>query len=49
VTTDLLAFARFLQGGAHTSYDHVPLDPQGHTGVQLVAKWMTNQIAQLPH
>jgi hypothetical protein len=49
VTTDLLAFARFLQGGAHTSYDHAPMDQQGHTGVQLVAKWMTNQIAHIPH
>lgn len=49
VTTDLMAFARFLEGGAHTSYDQVPLDAQGHTGVQLVSKWMTNQIAQIQH
>lgn len=49
VTTDLMAFAQFLQGGAHTSYDQAPLDPQGHTGVQLVSKWMTNQIAQVQH
>lgn len=47
VTSDLMAFARFLQGGAHTSYDHAPLDEAGHTGVQLMSKWMLNQIGQL--
>jgi hypothetical protein len=47
VTSDLLAYARFLLGGAHTSYDHAPLDQAGHTGVQLMSKWMLNQIAQI--
>lgn len=47
VTQDLLAFARFLQGGAHTSYDHVALDAQGHTGIQLMSRWMLNQIGQV--
>lgn len=47
VTSDLLSFARFLQGGAHTSYDRAPLDNQGHTGVQLMSKWMLNQIGQI--
>ncbi|MGV7990952.1 cutinase family protein [Mycobacterium kansasii] len=48
VLTDLLTYARFLQSDAHNSYDHVPLDSQGHTGVQLVARFMSNQIAQSP-
>lgn len=48
VTSDLLSYARFLQGGAHTSYDHAALDQQGHTGVQLISKWMLNQIGTVP-
>lgn len=47
VTSDLMAYARFLLGGAHTAYDRAPLDGAGHTGVQLMSKWMLNQIGQL--
>ncbi|WP_158240365.1 cutinase family protein [Mycobacterium hubeiense] len=47
VINELMAFARFLQGGAHTSYDSAPLDEAGHTGVQLMSRWMMNQIGQL--
>lgn len=47
VMADLMDYARFLHGGAHTTYDQVPLDDAGHTGVQLMSRWMLNQIGQL--
>ena len=47
VTSDLMAFVRFLQGGAHTAYDRAPLDAAGHTGVQLMSRWMLNQLSLL--
>ncbi|CPV66038.1 cutinase family protein [Mycobacteroides abscessus] len=48
VTGDLVSFARFLQGGAHTSYATTVMDNAGHTGTQIMSRWMLNQIQKLP-
>ncbi|SKK36285.1 cutinase family protein [Mycobacteroides abscessus] len=48
VTSDLISFAKFLQGGAHTSYNDAPIDQNGHTGTQVMTRFMANQISQLP-
>lgn len=37
-------FAEFINGNYHCNYDTTPLDPAGHTGVQLVQRYFMNQL-----
>lgn len=47
VATSLRHFAEFIKGGFHTNYDTTALDPQGHTGTQILQKYIVNQIRRV--
>lgn len=40
-------FAEFIRGGFHENYASTPLDSAGHTGTQIVQRYLVNQINKL--
>ncbi|MEW2484198.1 cutinase family protein [Mycobacterium sp. NPDC049093] len=47
VAQALKHFAEFIQGGFHENYSSTPLDQAGHTGTQIVQRYLVNQITKL--
>jgi hypothetical protein len=47
VASALKGYAEFIKGGFHESYTSRALDPAGHTGAQIVQRYMVNQINKL--
>lgn len=47
VANALKHFTEFISGNFHNNYATTPLDSSGHTGVQLVQRYFSNQIAKL--
>lgn len=47
VASAIKHYADFIKGGFHESYTSTALDPAGHTGAQIVQRYMVNQINKL--
>jgi hypothetical protein len=47
VAAALKHFTEFVNGNFHNNYATTPLDPAGHTGTQLVQRYLINQLNKL--
>ena len=47
VASSLKHFAEFINGNFHSNYASTPLDPAGHTGTQIVQRYLVNQLNKL--
>lgn len=47
VAQALKHYAEFIQGGFHENYASTPLDQAGHTGTQIIQRYLVNQITKL--
>lgn len=47
VAQALKRYAEFINGGFHENYSSAPLDSAGHTGAQIVQRYLANQIHKL--
>lgn len=47
VAKALTHYAEFIKGGFHENYDSTVLDPAGHTGTQIIQRYLVNQIQKL--
>jgi len=47
VAESIKYYAMFLKGGFHENYTTAPLDRAGHTGTQIVQRYLANQIRKL--
>ena len=47
VAQALKHYANFIRGGFHENYASTPLDNAGHTGTQIVQRYLVNQIRKL--
>lgn len=47
VAQALKHYAEFVKGGFHESYSDTPLDTSGHTGAQIIQRYLVNQINKI--
>lgn len=47
VASSMKHFAEFINGGFHSNYDNARLDQAGHTGTQIVQRYLINQLNKL--
>jgi len=47
VAASLRRFAQFLTGGFHDAYATTPLDRDGHTGTQIIQRYLLNHVTKL--
>lgn len=47
VTSALKHYAEFIRGGFHSNYHTTRLDKHGHTGTEIVRRYLANQVSKL--